>query len=162
VRRGRRLSWGLTVIGLLLVAVAVTGLAVRGDSGDGSGTLAWSKGPRVFTPPRLPQDRVLTGRVRNDSVRRIRLRPADLRLADARGREVPGTARFVESYLHGLYPPTREPERLPESELRRTGRLAVIEPGASVPLTVAWRRDEGTAPPERLDYGRGSLPLPER
>lgn len=77
-----------------------------------------------------------------------------------RGARVEGTATFVSSFLHGLYPPTREPGKLSESELRRTGRLAVIEPRETVPVTLAWRLEEGEPGPVRVDYGEGSLPLP--
>jgi hypothetical protein len=152
----------LMVAGAILIALAITALAVgkRGGSEEGAGDLAWAKNPRVFTPQRLPRDRVLTARLRNDSLRNIRLRAQDLRLEDAGGREVQATAVFLESFMHGLYPPTRQPARVTDVELRRTGRLAVIAAGESVPLTVAWRREGGAGPPARLDYGVGYLPVP--
>jgi hypothetical protein len=152
----------LMVAGALLIALAITALALgkRGGSERGAGDLAWAKDPRVFTPQRLPRDRVLTARLRNDSLRKIRLRAEDLRLEDAAGREVRATVVFLESFMHGLYPPTRQPAQVAEAELRRTGRLAVMEAGASVPLTVAWRREAGASPPTRLDYGVGYLPVP--
>jgi hypothetical protein len=160
--RRRRLSLVLLAGGAMLIVVAIAALASRdGGTGDGSaGALAWARSPRVFTPESLPQDRVLSARLKNDSLRSIRLSVDDLRLEDANGRTVDSTAVFLESFVHGLYPPTRQPAQVPESELRRTGRLAVLEPGASVPLTVAWRRGVAAGAPVRLDYGRGSLPLP--
>jgi hypothetical protein len=159
--RRRRLSLLLLAGGTILILVAIAALASRdGGAGDESGDLAWAESPRVFTPERLPQDRVLSARLKNDSLRSIRLSVDDLRLEDANGRTVDSTAVFLESFVHGLYPPTRQPAQIPESELRRTGRLAVLEPGASVPLTVAWRRGTGAGAPVRLDYGLGSLPLP--
>ena len=163
MKRRHRLSTALTAAGLLLVAVAVIGLMLRdgGDESAASGPLSWSAGPKLYTPPRLPADRVLSGRVENDSVRRVRLVARDLRLVDRSGRGVGGSAVFLDSFVHGLYPPTREPRRLPESELRRTGRLAVVEPGKSVPLTVSWRQGRGRERrPVRLDYGRGWLSVP--
>jgi hypothetical protein len=157
-----RRSLALVVGGAVLTVVAITALVLSdGGAGDeGAGDLAWARSPRVFTPERLPQDRVLSARLRNDSLRSIRLSVDDLRLEDANGRTVDSTAVFLESFVHGLYPPTRQPAEVPESELRRTGRLAVLEPGASVPLTVAWRRGVAADAPVRLDYGLGSLPLP--
>jgi hypothetical protein len=106
------------------------------------------------------RDRVVSGRVRNASLRRVRIEARDVRLETADGARVEGTATFVGTFLHGLYPPTREPQRMAGSELRRTGRLAVIEPRTSVPVTLAWRLEEGEPPPERVDFGAGTLPLP--
>ncbi len=152
----------LVVAGALLIALAITAFALgkRGGSEQGAGDLAWAKSPRVFTPQRLPQDRVLTARLRNDSLRKVRLRAQDLRLEDGGGRRVQATAVFLDSFMHGLYPPTRQPAEVTDAELRRTGRLAVIAPGESVPLTVAWRRGGGAGAPLRLDYGVGYLPVP--
>ena len=152
----------LVVGGAVLIVVAITALVLSdGGAGDeGAGDLAWARSPRVFTPESLPQDRVLSATLRNDSLRRIRLNAEDFRLEDGSGREVAATAVFLDSFVHGLYPPTRQPREGPESELRRTGRLAVIAPGESVPLTVAWRQGAGAAAPVRLDYGGGYLPLP--
>jgi hypothetical protein len=156
------LSTVLVASGALLIGLAIAAIAVRDGDGSarGAGDLAWAKSPRVFTPERLPEDRILTARLRNDSLREVRLSARDLRLEDAEGQEVEATAVFLDSFVHGLYPPTRQPEQITEAELRRTGRLAVIAPGDSVPLTVAWRRGGGMGPPLRLDYGSGYLPVP--
>jgi hypothetical protein len=157
-----RRSLALVLGGAVLIVVAITALVLSdGGAGDeGAGDLAWARSPRVFTPESLPQDRVLSATLRNDSLRRIRLTIDDLRMEDANGRTVESTAVFLDSFVHGLYPPTRQPAQVSESELRRTGRLAVIAPGDSVPLTVAWRRGGGVDAPVRLDYGRGYLPVP--
>jgi hypothetical protein len=160
-RRGG-LSAALIVTGIVLTGLAFAGLTLR-DSGQddkGSGALAWARGPKVFTPPRLPSDRVLSGRVKNGSLRRVKLVARDLRVLDTDGRRVESSAIFLESFVHGLYPPTREPRRLPEAELRRIGRIALIDPGKTVPLTVAWRQPSGERTPVRVDYGSGSLPIP--
>jgi hypothetical protein len=47
---------------------------------------------------------------------------------------------------------------VPDSELQRTGRIALLAPGEEVPLTVAWHAEDGDA--ERVAYGQGSLSLP--
>jgi hypothetical protein len=160
--RRPKLSKVLVAGGALLIALAITAFAVgdRGGSEQGAGDLAWARSPRVFTPQQLPRDRVLTARLRNDSLRKVRLSAQDLRLEDAAGREVEATAVFVDSFVHGLYPPTRQPAEVTDAELRRTGRLAVIAPGEAVPLTVAWRGGRDVGPPRRLDYGLGYLPVP--
>jgi hypothetical protein len=160
--RRRRLSLVLVAGGAVLIVVAIAALVSSdGGAGDeGAGDLAWARSPRVFTPERLPQDRVLSARLRNESLRRVTLSVDDLRLEDADGRTVASTAVFLDSFVHGLYPPTRQPAQVSATELRRTGRLAVIAPGESVPLTVAWRREGGVGAPVRLDYGRGYLPVP--
>jgi hypothetical protein len=160
--RRRKLAMVLLAGGALLIALAIAAFALRAGGGpdDGAGDLVWAGSPRVFTPSRLPQDRVLSGRLRNDSLRRIRLSAEDLRLEDESGHRVDATAVFLDSFVHGLYPPTREPGEVSEGERRRTGRLALIAPGESVPLTVAWRRGGDAGAPLRLDYGRGYLPVP--
>jgi hypothetical protein len=157
-----RHSLALVLAGAVLIIVAIAGLAFSGGGArdEGAGDLAWGRSPRVFTPERLPQDRVLSARLRNESLRRIRLTVDDLRLEDANGRTVDASAVFLDSFVHGLYPPTRQPAQVSESELRRTGRVAVIAPGESVPLTVAWRREGSVGAPVRLHYGRGYLPVP--
>jgi hypothetical protein len=131
-----------------------------GDHGNGDGPLSWAQTPRVFTPQTLPQDRVLSGRIRNDSLERVDLRAQDLKLVDRRGRRVAGSITFLAGFVHGLYPPTREPSRLPDSELLRTGRIARILPGKAAPITASWRTRTGRERPSRIDYGRGSLPVP--
>jgi hypothetical protein len=133
-----------------------------GDDGSGDGPLSWGQAPRVFTPQVLPQDRVLSGRIRNDSLERVDLRAQDLKLVDRRGRRVAGSITFLAGFVHGLYPPTREPPRLPDSELLRTGRIARILPGKAAPITASWRMRPGRERPTRIDYGRGVLPVPAR
>ena len=134
------------------------------ELGSGSppapGDLVWERKPRLIVPETLPRDRILSGKVRNDSLRAVELTSKELSLVDAAGGRVPASAIFLETYVHGLYPPARQPERLPESELRRTGRKAVIHPGKSVPLTVSWRQRADTDPPVRLEFGTGALPVP--
>ena len=151
------------VVGAGVVALAVViavGAVGGGERGGGDGPLAWAGDPRLITPATLPRDRVLSGRVRNGSLRPVRIDARDVRIETAGGARVEGTATFLATFVHGLYPPTRGPSRLPESELRRLGRLAVIEPRQTAPITLAWRLEEGEPAPVRMDYGQGSLPLP--
>jgi len=145
----------------LAAGVLAAAVGCGGGGGD-AGPLRWKGKPRVFEPKGLPRDRVLSGRVSNESLRRVDLSAGDLALRDEQGRRVPGSATFLYAFVHGLYPPTREPKRLPDAELLRTGRIARILPGKSVPLTVSWRGQPDRGRPVRLDYGRGSLEIPAR
>ena len=59
---------------------AVAGLASCGGDSDSAGTgdLSWAGQPRVTASPDVPGVRIVTGRVRNDSLRRLRLSARDL------------------------------------------------------------------------------------
>ncbi len=130
--------------------------AARPSEGD----VSWVREPQLIKPKALPRDRILTGRVRNESLRPIGMTAADVRVLDSGGDRLQASAVFLASYVHGLYPPTREPKVLPEEELRRTGRKAVIAPGKSAPLTVSWRRRPGEGAAVRVDLGGVTLPVP--
>jgi hypothetical protein len=143
-----------------LVAVLIGIASCGGDDSGDAGPLTWQARPRLFAPEGLPSDRVLNGRVRNESLRRVDLRAEELKLLDEGGRRVAGSAIFRYGFVHGLYPPTREPSKVPDAELLRTGRIARILPGRSVPLTISWRTRAGDGRPVRIDYGRGALDIP--
>jgi len=146
---------------LAALALAALGLSACGDGRDeSSGRLRWAKEPLVFTPEGLPGDRVLSGRIENDSLRPVRLVAKELRLLDADGRRVDGSAVLLESFAHQLYPPGREPAGgVPESERIRLGVEARLEPGKDVPLTIAWREPPGSRPPVTIETGSGTLPI---
>ena len=140
-------------------ALALAALALAGCGGgedEGSGSLVWEGAPKVYSQK---EDHVLRGTVRNDSLRRVKLTATRLRLLREDGARVASSATFVPTFIHGLYPPTREPQ-LSDRELRRTGRIAQIEPGKTSTLTVSWREPPSARPPVRLDYGGGQLPIP--
>ena len=143
---------------LAFAAAAVAGCG-GGDRG-GEGDLVWDKKPRVYRPPNLPDDRVLQGRVRNDSLKPVDLAARELTVEDENGDELKSAATFLQNFARGLYPPTREPDPVPEDELLRTGRKARIAPGKSVPVTVSWRVTNGRVA-ARIRYEGGSLPLPD-
>jgi len=150
-----------------LVGVAVASLALAlaacggGGEGPGSGALRWDEDPTIVRPPSLPKDQVVSGTVRNDSLRELNLTAAKVRLLDGTGKRVPGVTVFLESFAHGLFPPTRGPFPRPAAEQARIGLIARVKPGAKLPFTVAWRLPEGVSPPVRIDYGLGWLPIPE-
>jgi hypothetical protein len=145
-------------VALVLVGAAVIlGMSsVGGD--DRSGPLTWSGHGEVFTHPTLPGDRVLTAKLRNDGLHPLRVDIGDVRLLDASGREVASTPVFLEAFGKTLWAAGRGPQQEPDTELLRTGRIALLKPGQEVPLTVAWHDADGD--PVRVDYKRGSLGLP--
>ena len=127
-------------------------------AGDGSGPLRWAAPPLLFTPETLPGDRILTGRLRNDSLRRVRVKLADVRVLAHDGARLAAQPIFLDTFGKSLWPVDRVPSSVPESELHRTGRLAFLRPGEQVPITVAWHVASGR--PAAVDYGIGLLPVP--
>jgi hypothetical protein len=153
------MALALAAIGLAVVA----GCGGDDDGRERAGVLKWQAEPLLVQPSTLPNDRILTGKLRNDGRDRADLTASDLRLTDKDGERVPGSAAFLQGFAHGLYPPTREPEgRPPQWEQLRLGRIARVLPGKTVPLTISWRQPAGTEPPVRIEWGRGSLPIPDK
>jgi hypothetical protein len=138
----------------LVLALAAAGCG----SGGASGPLGWSGAAETFTHPTLPGDRVLTGRLRNEGLRRVRVDIGDVRVLDADGEPVPAAPVFLQTFGKSLWSPGRGPETIPDSELLRTGRIALLRPGDEVPFTVAWHARDGE--PARVDWGGGSLEVP--
>jgi hypothetical protein len=149
------------VAALLVVASAMPAAAGCGDdSGSAREQLEWLDTPTVIVPPTLKTDRILRGDVRNDSGEPLRLEASKVRVFDDRGRRLEASATFAAGYLHSLYPPTRGPESLPDSELERLGKITRIEPGKAAQITVSWREPRGRRTAARIDYGSGSLRIP--
>ncbi len=152
--------------GALAPALAALAIGtVTGCGGDGSsavGSLGWKGEPELFRPDRLPDDRVLIGEVRNDSLRRVSLRAGDVDVVDGGGRPLDSTVRFVGSFAHGLYGVFQQPDPLPPDEQKRLGLTVALEAGQTAPLSVAFRLVDGARGPFEVDYGTGSLPVPER
>jgi hypothetical protein len=151
-----RRAAALLLTGSVLAALVIALIAFGG--GDRTGPLKWSGDADVFTHPTLPGDRVLTATLRNDGLHAIRVDLADVRLLDGEGETVASTPVFLQAFGKSLWAAGRGPEQVPDSELQRTGRIALLAPGEEVPLTVAWHAKDGDA--ERVDYGQGSLSLP--
>lgn len=148
-------------LGAGFALTAALPLACSDDEGMGVGDLVWATPPKVYREATLPRDRVLVGKVRNDSLRPIKVVATDVRAVDEDGDALRGNATFIRGYIHALYPPTRPPPGgLPESELERTGRELRLRPGKTAPLSVAWRLTPGGEGPVRIDYGPGWLPIP--
>ena len=155
--------WGAA---LVLLLAGVGALLLLGDR-DGGPTLAptdtarlqWKDEPLLIEVPELPRDRILTGQVRNTSLRAVDLEAGRVQILDARGRRLKATALFAQGFNHGLYPPSMKIEGS-EFERRRLGRIATIKPGQSVPLTLSWRVPAGGSQPVEARFDGGSLALP--
>jgi hypothetical protein len=141
-----------TLVTVLVIAVA--GLGAQA----GTGPLAWSGDAQVFTHPTIPGDRILTGTIRNDGTHPIRVDIGDVRLLASDGTTVPSAPVFLKTFGKSLWAAGRGPQQVPDTELQRTGRIALLTPGEEVPLTIAWHDKDGT--PARVDYGGGSLSVP--
>ena len=149
------------VAALLVLASAMPVTAGCGDdSGSAREQLKWLDTPTVIVPPTLRTDRILRGDVRNDSGEALRVEASKVRVYDNRGRRLKASATFAAGYLHSLYPPTRGPDTLPDSELERLGKIATIESGKTAQMTVSWREPPGRRTAARIDYGPGSLQIP--
>jgi hypothetical protein len=150
---------GRIVLALGLVIAVVLAVATVSHGGGqqlGEGALVWEQKPRVYRNPELPNDRVLRGVVRNDSLRIMTLKARDLDVRGAEGKEMESAVVFAPTFIRGVFPENRGSE-MPESEQLRIGLRARIEPGKAVPITVSWRERGGHA--ARVDYGGGSLPI---
>src|SRR5688572_13081412 len=83
-RRGRALlAAGVALVGALAIALALTG----GSDAAPEGPLAWAEDPLVFTPERLPGDRIATGSVEGAELREGRVYATKMVVVDADGRE---------------------------------------------------------------------------
>ena len=140
-----------------LAAAVFLGLSSLGGA-DRGGPLAWTGDAEVFTHPTLPGDRVLTAKLRNDGLHPLRVDIGEVRLVTAGGSEVASTPVFLQTFGKTLWAAGRGPQQVPDTELLRTGRIALLKPGEEVPLTIAWHAADGD--PARVDYGRGWLALP--
>ena len=142
---------------LLVLSLLAGGCGGGESAGAGSGPLAWSEPPLLFTPETTPRDRILTGVLRNDGLRRVRVDLPDLRVRAADGADVAAQPVFLQTFGKSLWSPGRGPAQLPETELLRTGRIAWLEPGETVPFTLAWRAPDA---PARIEYDGGWVGIP--
>jgi len=142
-----------------LVALALAGCSGAGEDQQGSGDLAWEKEPQIQTPETLPQDRILSGTIKNESLRQVDLTAKTLRVLDSEDRPLKSSAIFLAGFGRGLYPPQREPDQISDFELERTGKITKLKPGQTVALTVSWRLKEGEPEAAQVDYGSGTLPI---
>jgi hypothetical protein len=146
----------LTIIVATIGLVAV--IAIAGTGASASGPLAWTGDAQVFTHPTIPGDRVLTGKLQNASTHTLRVDIGDVRLVTSGGEVVPSAPVFLQTFGKSLWAAGRGPQQVPDTELLRTGRIALLSPGEEVPITIAWHAKDGKA--ARVDYKEGSLTIP--
>jgi hypothetical protein len=158
------MKWWVAATVLLLAGVGA--LLLLGDRDGGttqaatdSARLVWKDKPSLILVPELPQDRILTGQVRNASLRAVDLESDRVQIRDATGHNLKATARFAQSFAHGLYPWSMKVKGS-KFERRRIGEIATIKPGQAVPLTLSWRVPEGGSQPVEVRFDGGTLTLP--
>ena len=168
----RRLLIGLAALGLGLGAAgcgsdgsspATAASPPAADAADSApGGLAWVGEPVVFTPEGLPSDRIVTGKLRNDTGKPLELRVDRVEVRDGADTPFETSVRFVQAFGHGLYGPGGPPAPLKASQFdqKRLGERVVLEPGAERPVTVAWRLPKGSADATQVQIGSLELPLP--
>jgi hypothetical protein len=148
-----------------LLAAAIATIAVAGCGGADKpkeGTLSWLGKPNVFKARNLPNDRVVIAHVRNTGSKTLHLTGSRLVVRDANGRALKTTAAFNTTFAHGLYGALQQPAGGPPvSEQIRLGKTIYLPAGGSAPFYAAWRLTPGAKEPVRIDYGRGSLDVPE-
>jgi hypothetical protein len=104
---------------------------------------------------------VVIAKVRNTGPKTLHIVAADVKVRDAGGHVLEGSAGFNTTYAHGLFGALQQPDPVPPAELLRLGKVVYLPKGASVPFYAAWRLPKGT--PDRevtVDYGSGTLTVP--
>ena len=159
------IRWSAVV---LLTLAAVVPLSLMSFGGGGTGprpvraTLGWDGTPQQTGVPGLPRDRILTGRLTNESLRPAELDVEDVKVLDAAGRQLPSTVRFASAFAHGLFSPEsiNRYGKPGQAERRRLGEIATVNAGESVPITLSWRlRPDGSrAAAVQLGDSRVTLP----
>jgi hypothetical protein len=144
--------------GLIAVVFVVAGCG--GGGSHASAPLEWDGAPKAFQPRGLPRDGVVLGKVRNTTKRTLHFEASSLFVRDASGRRLRSSAAFTETYAHGLFGALQQPDHLPQTELRRLGKIIDLPPGDSAPFYAAWRLANGSRTPVHVDYGSGSLAVP--
>jgi hypothetical protein len=142
--------------GALVLLVAGCGGGDQPQTG-----LRWDGTPKVFRAAHLPNDRVVIARVRNVGDRTLHLVAADLVVRDAEGHALKGSAAFTTTFAHGLFGALQQPNPVPPAELIRLGKVIYLPAGASAPFYAAWTLTSATKEPVSVDYGSGSLELPQ-
>jgi hypothetical protein len=157
------MKWAIAAAVLLLAGVGGLLLVGERDGATQAATadaqLQWKSKPNLILVPSMPRDRILTGKVRNASLRAVGLESERVQILDAAGHRLKATALFAQHFSHGLYPWSMHVKGS-KFERRRTGKIATIKPGQDVPLTLSWRVGAGGSEPVEVRFDGGSLALP--
>jgi hypothetical protein len=151
----------LAGVGVLLLLGDEGGSKTNGSAAAAVGPvrLAWRDAPQLIRVAALPDDRILTGHVRNTSLRPVDVSVDRIEIVDSRGKRLKSTARFLQAFAHGLYPSSMN-FKGGKFERTRLGQIATIKPGQALPLTLSWRLTAATTQPLKVRFGGGSLALP--
>jgi hypothetical protein len=145
----------------LAAALLVAGCGTKSETVKGTGAMSWTKKPTTIRLGSKPNDRILFGTVRNDSLRPVKIYASDVKVVDADGRALEAAAIFSKSFAHGLYGSTDPRAKNPgEYELTRLGKIVRLKPGQTAPLTVSWRLASPNDRPVQVQMGDGALPIP--
>ena len=162
--RPSAMRWGLAAI--VLLAAGVGALLLLGERDGGTtqaatdtAQLQWKEKPSLILVPELPRDRILTGQLRNASLRAVDLDTERVQILDAAGHACAPPRCSPSSFSHGLYPWSMNVKGS-KFERRRTGKIATIKPGQAVPLTLSWRVPQGGSEPVEVRFDGGTLALP--
>lgn len=142
---------------LIVAAVTLAGCG-GGEESTGEG-LEWSEQPVTTRAPTGGTDQVVVGQLRNATDEHIELVAERVRVVDAEGDPVQSDARFVATFVHGLYGADVRASDLPYSERSRLGLTIVLEPGGTTPVYAAFRADSA-AEPLALTVAGESLDIP--
>jgi hypothetical protein len=157
------MKWAIAATLLLLAAMGALLLVGERDGATrvaaAEAQLRWTAKPSLIRVPELPRDRILTGRVRNTSLRAVDLAIERVRVVDGAGRRLRATALFSQHFSHGLYPWSWHVKGS-KFERTRIGKIVTIKPGQAAPLTLSWRVPAGGSEPVEVRFDGGSLSLP--
>jgi hypothetical protein len=142
--------------------VAVALVSGCGNASSSATKIVWEGKPIVVRQSELPDDTIVSGKIRNDSDRTLHLEAVDVKVVTASGEPVQSAVRFTTGVTHQLYPPRDGPhEGEPEFLRERLGEVANVAPGSTTPFVVSWRVAAGEPQPVKVELGDGgSLTLP--
>ena len=156
-----RLRAGASAATVAAAIALMPGCGGGKDAGQ-AGDLRWDEPPRLLAASPPDRDRVLSGTVRNTSLKLVRLDTKKVELLDAEGRPLRASVVFLSGFAHGRFPQNRPEQQPGQRDLELAGRLARLKPGKKLPLTVSWRPLPGAPRAASVRLGDATLPVPAR
>ena len=117
---------------------------------DRAGPLTWSGKTERFTHPTLPGDRIVTGTLRNDGLHPCASTSATCACSTPTATLVASTPVFLQTFGKTLWAAGRGPQMVPDTELQRTGRIAMLAPGRGGAADDRLARQGRHSDPRRL------------